>query len=140
MPSAGTPKAAEWHSLYKVFIVLSWIPHFKHGDPASTSAKILASLLQLIQIGNICTQRSFQQGDGELITALVEEHQATLGGGWPHKKKKPNLHFAEHIGNISTLLGPPAYTASWSGERIIGALVQTSKNGNPSAFATHFDK
>ena len=140
MASAGTPKAAEWHSLYKVFIVLAWIPHFKGGDPASTSAKILASLLQLIQIGNICTQRSFQHGDGESITALVEEHQATLGDGWPHKKKKPNLHFAEHIGHISTLLGPPAYTASWSGERIIGALAQTSKNGNQSVFVPNLYK
>jgi hypothetical protein len=44
--------------------------------------------------------------------------------------KKPNLHFAEHIGTISTLLGPPAYMASWAGERIIGSLVAASKNGN----------
>jgi hypothetical protein len=130
MASAGTPKAAEWHSLFKVYIVLAWVPHFLKGEPGSTSAKILASLLQLIQIGNICTLRSFRREDGEKISELVNAYQTTLGDGWPHIMKKPNLHFAEHIGEISTRLGPPAYTASWSGERIIGSLVQTAKNGN----------
>jgi hypothetical protein len=74
--------------------------------------------------------RSFKDGDGERITKLVEHHQASLGDGWPHLMKKPNLHFAEHIGTISTLLGPPAYMASWAGERIIGSLVAASKHGN----------
>jgi hypothetical protein len=130
MASAGTPKAAEWHSLFKVYIVLAWVPHFRGGEAGSTSAKILASLLQLIQIGNICTSRSFQREDSKKIGALVDAYQTTLGDGWPHIKKKPNLHFAEHIGEISTRLGPPAYTASWSGERSIGSLVRTAKNGN----------
>ena len=128
MAIAGTPKAAEWHSLFKVYIVLAWVPHFHGGEAESTSAKILASLLQLIQIGNICTSRSFQREDSKTIGALVDAYQTTLGEGWPHIKKKPNLHFAEHIGEISTRLGPPAYTASWSGERIIDSLVRTAKN------------
>ena len=128
--SAGTSKAAEWHSLYKVYIVLAWVPHFLSGEAGTTSARILASLLQLIQIGNICTLRSFQRDDGEKIGNLVHGYQTTLGDGWPHIKKKSNLHVTEHIGEISARLGPPAYTASWSGERIIGSLVQTAKNEN----------
>lgn len=132
MAIAGTPKAADWHYLFKVYIVLAWVPHFNSGEAESTSSKILNCLLQLIQIGNICTLRSFKSGDGEKLTGLVEQHQSSLGHGWPHIKKKPNLHFAEHIGSISTLLGPPAYMASWAGERIIGSLVAAPKNGNQS--------
>jgi hypothetical protein len=137
MASAGTPKAADWHYLFKVYIVLAWVPHFHSGEAGSTSSKILDCLLQLIQIGNICTLRSFKRGDGEKLTKLVEQHQASLGDGWPHIMKKPNLHFAEHIGPISTLLGPPAYMASWAGERVIGSLVGAQKNGNQSLFLPH---
>jgi hypothetical protein len=130
MTGAGTPKAADWQHLFEVYIFLAWVPHFSCGEVGSTAAKILECLLQLIQIGNICTLRSSKIGDGEKLTALVNEHQASVGNGWPHIVKKPNLHYSEHIGSISTRLGPPAYLASWAGERIIGSLVAARKNGN----------
>lgn len=131
MSSAGTPKAADWHYLFKVFLVLAWVPHFGAGKVGSTSAKILSSLLLLIEMANLCTLRSFWNNEGQKLTALVDKFQASLADGWPHVRKKPNFHYAEHIGAISDLLGPPAYTASWTGEQIIGSLVQTPKN-NPS--------
>ncbi|KAH9821930.1 hypothetical protein DFH28DRAFT_882765, partial [Melampsora americana] len=48
--------------------------------------------------------------------------------GWSHIRKKLNLHFAEHLGSISRLLGPPAYMASWEGEGVIGSIVAVCKN------------
>ncbi|KAH9822644.1 hypothetical protein DFH28DRAFT_922923 [Melampsora americana] len=75
MASAGTLKADEWHSLFEVYILLAWVPHFLSEETGFTPAKILASLLQLIQIGNICTLNTFQQEDSKRIGTLVDAYQ-----------------------------------------------------------------
>ena len=132
MASAGTPNAADWLVIFKVYIVLAWIPHFRNSEPGSHSHRVLIALLLMNQISNICTSRVLNQDEPKILSKLVDELQLHLMNTWPERKKSPNMHYAEHLAEISLMFGPPSYTACWTGERIIGSLVRTPKNGGKS--------
>lgn len=134
MARCGTPKAAEWLTLYSIYMVVSLIPHLHNSEPNSTLAKLHKAILLATQIINIAFSRALKHQDLEAYSKLLLDYRTHLRVEWPAIQSKPNIHYAQHIPEQARRYGPPSYTASWCGERTIGTLVQTPKNKHQSKY------
>lgn len=132
MARCGTPKAAEWLTLYSIYMVLSLIPYLDNSEPNSASAKIHKAICSATQIVNISTSRVVKEQDLQMYSHLLVDYRTHLQKSWPAIRSKQNLHYAQHLPEQCRRYGPLPITSSWFGERTIGTLVQTPKNKNQS--------
>ena len=137
MPSAGSPKAAEWLILYTVHFVLVLIPYWSWSqDPDPLHAeKLLKVTSNLIGIINIVMSHTITNIQLEYLDQALVDYRVDLLENWGyHIQSKPLLHCAQHMTEVIKLYGPPSVFSTWAGERLNHVLTFIKKNQNPSKF------
>ena len=133
-PQAGSPKAAEWLTLFSVHFVLVLIPKWTWQDSDSPRAQTLIKIIaNLISILNISLSHSLNHDSIHMLNDLLVLHRQNLLNNWSSSiTPKPTIHFAQHLPEMIKLYGPPSVFATWSGERINQLMTLMPKNKNPS--------
>ncbi|EGG06657.1 uncharacterized protein MELLADRAFT_63283 [Melampsora larici-populina 98AG31] len=75
---SGTPKAAEWLTLYTIYMVVSLIPYLHNSEPNSTSFNIHKALTLATGIINIAVSRTMTNQDINDIVGQTMIKQHTL--------------------------------------------------------------
>lgn len=140
MPSAGTPKAAEWLILITVDFVLALLPAWVWDDnPTARNQTLISTTSLLISAINMVMSHKLSASQLGDIDQTLEEYCKSLQTNWgPLITPKPTLHNTQHMTEMIKLYGPPSITSCWPGERLIHliTLIQTNLNCCESIYSS----
>ncbi|EGG09683.1 uncharacterized protein MELLADRAFT_103726 [Melampsora larici-populina 98AG31] len=126
MPMCGTLKAAEWLSLYTVYMVLSLVAYHNDAEPHSDASKIHLGITLATQIVNICFSRSLTPDDVNTLPYLLSQYRVV--GQTMIKKHTQRGFFLNFLRNI-----PPKYAKEIGANIILRAAATNWKPYSPSS-------